>query len=180
MFPEMRRMKQEISNEEAIEVLKTCSAGVLAVAGENGYPYTVPLNYAYADGRLLFHGATEGFKQRSMLRDNRVSFCVYDRNEIVPEKFSTIFRSVVIFGRVTMLTEDADKQKALEVINAKYSPGFEKEGQAEIERNWNRTILFAVDIEHITGKIDLQTMIERAREVREASGEACPGKKDDK
>lgn len=176
MFPEMRRLKQEIPADEAIDVLKSCSAGVLAVTTENGYPYTVPMNYAYADNRLIFHCATEGYKLDCIRRDDRVSFCVIDHNEIVPEKFATIFRSVVVFGRVKMLTTDAEKQEALEVINAKYSPGLEVEGQKEIVRNWNRTVIFSVEIEHMTGKIDLQTMIERARIAREAAGETCPGK----
>jgi nitroimidazol reductase NimA-like FMN-containing flavoprotein (pyridoxamine 5'-phosphate oxidase superfamily) len=178
MFPEMRRIKQEISEEEAIDVLKSCSAGVLAVTAENGYPYTVPMNYAFAENRLIFHCATEGYKLDCIRRNDRVSFCVIDQNEIVPEKFSTIFRSVVVFGRVKILTGDAEKQEALEEINAKYSPGLETEGKKEIERNWNRTVLFVVEIDHMTGKIDLQTMIERARIAREAAGETCPGKPD--
>jgi hypothetical protein len=53
-----------------------------------------------------------------------------------------------------------------------------EEGLKEIKRGWNRTLLFAVDIEHMTGKIDLFTMIERSREERVAAGENCPGKKE--
>ncbi len=178
MFPEMRRFKQEISQEEAIEVLKSCSAGVLAVNGINGFPYTIPLNYTYSDNRVFIHCATEGYKLDCLRADDRVSFCVIDRNEIVPEKFGTIFRSVVVFGRARFITEDAEKQVALEAINAKYSPGLEEEGLKEIKRGWNRAILFTVEVEHMTGKIDLFSMIERSREEREAAGEACPGKKE--
>lgn len=178
MFPEMRRFKQEIPQEEAVEVLSSCSAGILAVNGINGYPYTIPLNYTFSDNRVYIHCATEGYKLDCLRADDRVSFCVIDRNEILPEKFATNYRSVVVFGRVRFITEDAEKQKALEAINAKYSPGLEEEGLKEIKRGWNRAILFAVDVEHMTGKIDLFTMIERSREEREASGEECPGKKE--
>ncbi len=176
MFREMRRMKQGLPEEESIEVLKSCHTGVLAVAGDNGYPYTVPLSYVYVDGRILFHGALVGHKIDAIQRDDRVSFCVVDRDEVVPEKFATVYRSVVVFGRAHILTGDVDRRKALEAINAKYSPGLEEQGNAEIERNWNRVTIIAVEIEHITGKVDLQTMIERSRTAREDAGEECPGK----
>lgn len=170
MFPEMRRFKQEIPADEAREVLKNNSSGVLALTGVNGYPYTVPLSYAFVENRLLFHGATDGNKMDCLQKDNRASFCVIDRDDVIPEKFATLYRSVVVFGRVSIITNDAEKRKALEAIISKYSLGFEKEGEKEIEKDWNRAVLFALDIEHMTGKIDLQTMIDRAREAREASG----------
>jgi len=176
MFREMRRMKQELPEEESIEVLKSCNTGVLAVAGDNGYPYTVPLTYVYADGRLLFHCALVGHKLDAIQRDDRVSFCVVDHDEVIPEKFATKYRSVVVFGRARILSDNTERRKALEAINAKYSPGLEEQGNVEIERNWNRVVIIAVEIEHITGKIDLYTMIERARAAREAAGEECPGK----
>ena len=50
MFREMRRTKQVLAKEEVVEILKSCPTGILAVAGDDGYPYTVPLNYTYEDG----------------------------------------------------------------------------------------------------------------------------------
>ncbi len=176
MFREMRRPKQELSKEEAIEVLKSCQTGVLAVAGENGYPYTVPMNYVYQDNRIIFHCAVEGYKLDSIKRDDRVSFCVIDQAEIIPEKFATRYRSVVVFGRMKIVEDDLQRRRGLEAINAKYSPGLETEGNREIDRSWKRVILVDLKIEHMTGKIDLFTMIERARTAREAAGEECPGK----
>lgn len=176
MFREMRRMKQELSKDEVIEVLDSCHTGVLAVTGDNGYPYAVPISFVYVNGRLLFHCAIVGHKLDAIQRDDRVSFCVVDRDEVIPEKFATVYRSVVVFGRAHILKDDMDRRKALEAINAKYSPGLEEQGKEEIERNWNRVSIIALDIEHMTGKIDLHTMIERARLAREAAGEECPGK----
>jgi nitroimidazol reductase NimA-like FMN-containing flavoprotein (pyridoxamine 5'-phosphate oxidase superfamily) len=177
MFREMRRMKQQLPKEEAIAVLKSCSNGVLAVAGDDGYPYTVPMSYVYQDGRLLFHCAVEGHKLDAIRRDDRVSFCVVDREEVVPEKFATIFRSVIVFGRAKIVEDESERRHMLEAINAKYAPGLEAKGNVEIERNWNRVALVEVRIEHMTGKIDLATMIELARVAREAAGEECPPKK---
>lgn len=178
MFREMRRLKQALPEYEVVEVLKSCQTGVLAVAGDDGYPYAVPMSYVYLDGYLLFHCATEGHKLDAIRRDDRTSFTVIDRDEVVPEKFSTRFRSVIVFGRMKIVDDEGLKRKALEAINSKYSPGLEVEGNKEIVRNWNRVTLVEMKIEHMTGKIDLQTMIERARAVNEASGEPCSGKKE--
>lgn len=177
MFREMRRPKQALPDTEIVEVLKTCQTGVLAVTGENGYPYAVPMSYIYMDGCLIFHCATEGHKLDAIRRDDRVSFTVIERDVVVPEKFSTLYRSVIVFGRAKIVTDEGLKRRALEAINTKYSPGLEVEGNKEIERNWNRVTLVELKIEHMTGKIDLQTMIDRARASHQGSDVACPGSK---
>lgn len=152
MFREMRRSKQLLSAEETIGILKSCSTGVLAVSGEDGYPYTVPLNYTYGDGKLLFHCAKVGHKIDGIKANDKVTFCVIERDDVVPDTFSTNYRSVVVFGRARILTEDGEKRAALEGLVAKYSAGFEEEGQREIEKDWNNVVLVEVSIEHMTGK----------------------------
>lgn len=152
MFIKMRRDKQSLSQEQIVEVLNRQTSGVLGVNGYQGFPYTVPLSYAYKDGKLFFHCAKEGHKLDSIKKDNKVTFCLIDKDEIVEEKFDTLFRSVIIFGRAYILTEENEKQIALEVILKKYSPGFLKEGLEYIKNQWNRVCIVKVDIEHMTGK----------------------------
>jgi nitroimidazol reductase NimA-like FMN-containing flavoprotein (pyridoxamine 5'-phosphate oxidase superfamily) len=153
MFREMRRIKQLMPEEEAIRILKSCSTGVLAVSGDDGYPYTVPLNYTYEDGRLLFHCALVGHKIDAIKANDKVTFCVIERDDVVPDTFSTNYRSVVVFGRARILGGDDEKRSALEALIAKYSAGFEEAGQREIEKDWNNVALVEVKIEHITGKV---------------------------
>ena len=62
MFREMRRTKQLLSEAETIEILQSCTSGVLAVIGDDDYPYAVPLSYVYKDGKLFFHFAKAGHK----------------------------------------------------------------------------------------------------------------------
>ena len=62
MFREMRRNKQLLSEAETIEILETCTSGVLGVTGDDDYPYTVPVSHVYKDGKLYFHCASEGHK----------------------------------------------------------------------------------------------------------------------
>ena len=64
MFPEMRRWKQQLTQQECVEVLKQEPRGVLSLMGEDGYPYGLPISYWYceADGKIYFHGAKSGHK----------------------------------------------------------------------------------------------------------------------
>ncbi|MEG1540978.1 MAG: pyridoxamine 5'-phosphate oxidase family protein, partial [Oscillospiraceae bacterium] len=122
MFKEMRRMKQEMSKEDTQRVLERCSAGVLAVSDENGYPYALPMSYVYFEGKIYFHGAKQGHKIDAIMKNDKVSFCVIDKDEVVPEKYTTIYRSVIAFGRARILENDAERRSALEKITEKYSP----------------------------------------------------------
>lgn len=153
MFREMRRKRQLLTESDCVQILTAGSSGVLAVHGDDGYPYTVPLNYLYENGKLYFHGAKSGHKIDSILRNNKVSFCVIDLEQNVPEKFTTYFKSVVAFGRASLVIDDAEKRYAVERLAMKFSPNEPKEKRdAEIEREWNPLAVIRIDIEHMTGK----------------------------
>lgn len=156
MFREMRRKKQLLSKEETIEVLKAGTSGVLGVIGDDDYPYTVPVSYAFKEDKLFFHCAKEGHKLDSIKRNNKVTFCIIDKDEVIQNTFTTHFRSVSIFGRARILTEDSEKRNALESLIEKYSPDYIKEGQKEIESGWSGVCLVEVQIEHITGKAAIE------------------------
>ena len=51
MFPEMRRSKQQLSDQESLSILQRGTSGVLALAGEDGWPYAVPLSYGTGRAR---------------------------------------------------------------------------------------------------------------------------------
>ncbi len=152
MFRPMRRAAQQLSEAEALDILKGGTSGVLAVTGDEGYPYTVPLSYAYDEGKLFFHVAKSGHKLDAIARNDKVSFCVIAKDEVVPDEFTTHYRGVVVFGRARILTDDADKRRALRLLVEKYSPAFAEEGEAEITRAWERFHALELQIEHITGK----------------------------
>ena len=156
MFREMRRKKQLLSEAETIEILQSCTSGVLAVIGDNDYPYAVPLSFTYKDGKLFFHFAKAGHKLDSIVRNNKVSFCVIQTDRVIQKTFTTHFRSAIVFGRARFLTEDSEKKYALECLVEKYSPDYITEGQAEIERDWNRVYVAEVQIEHMTGKAAIE------------------------
>jgi hypothetical protein len=152
MFRAMRRKKQALSNSETLEILQTCTSGVLAVSGDDGYPYAVPVSYVYHAGKIFFHCAHEGHKIDSIRRNDRVSFCVIAQDQVIPEKFATAYRSAIVFGRARILQDDAERRFALERLVEKFSPDFATEGQKEIDRLWDQTCVVEIHIEHMTGK----------------------------
>lgn len=152
MFREMRRKKQQLSQERTIEVLQRCTAGTLAVAGDDGYPYSVPLSYVYDDGKIYFHCAAAGHKLDAISRDPRVSFSVIDKDQIVQEKYTTYFRSVIVFGKAHVMQEPGAVREALEKLALKYSPDFKEGITDEIDGSFDAVRMVQIDIEHMTGK----------------------------
>lgn len=156
MFREMRRGKQLLSTEETVNILERRTAGVLGVTGDNGYPYTVPVSYVYKDGKLFFHCAKEGHKIDGIGRNDKVSFCVIDQDDIVQKTFTTHFASVIVFGRARILTEDDERRTALRCLIEKYSPDYREEGEQVIDDTWNRVCVVEIKIEHMTGKAAIE------------------------
>lgn len=149
---EMRRFKQALTQEQCGEILERGTFGVLAAAGDEGWPYAVPLSYVWRDGRVYFHCAVTGHKIDAIRADSRVSFCVVDRDQIVPEEYTTYYRSVIVFGRARILDDPAEKRRAIEALSQKYRPGFPEAMAAEIDGSWERFLMVELAPEQITGK----------------------------
>ena len=152
MFREMRRKRQLLAEAETIQIFERGTSGVLALSGDEGYPYAVPLSYVYADGRIIFHGAKSGHKIDAIRGCEKASFCVIDRDQVVPEEYTTWFRSAIAFGRVRIIDQDAEKRAAIELLAEKYSPDDPEGWRAEIEREYKILCMFELRIEHMTGK----------------------------
>ena len=182
MFREMRRKGQQIATEECMEILRRATSGVLGVYGDDGYPYTVPLSFVYsvpekgaqaedpdesAEGAPLgtigFHCATTGHKIDAIRRNEKVSFTVIDRDEIMPRERTTKFCSVIAFGRARILEGEENLRRAANKVGAKYSAGYEDLYMEETEDTIRRGTLCCVEItiDHMTGKIGKEVMKER-------------------
>ncbi len=148
----MRRNRQQLSREECERILGRCTSGVLALSGDGGYPYAVPLSYVYADGTIIFHSAVAGHKVDAIRRDGRCSFCVIDQDEVKPAEFTTYFRSVIAFGRIHILEDADEKVQALRLLGRRYSPGDELGLQHEIDKSLDHVLLLRLDIEYLSGK----------------------------
>ncbi len=138
--------------ESTEEILKNGLTGVLAVTGDDEYPYVVPLNYVYENGKIYFHCARSGHKLDSIRRCSKVSFCVIDNDRIVPEQFTTDYRSAIAFGIASEVVGDTEKYRIMRSLNSKYAPGLFDEGEKEIEKDWKILCVIQIEIEYLTGK----------------------------
>ena len=151
-FREMRRKRQQLSEEESIAILQKATAGTLALLGDNDYPYAVPISYVYADGRLYFHSALSGHKVDAIRKCDKASFCVIEQDEVHPEKYTTFFRSVIAFGRIHIIEDETEKLETARMLVHRYSPNQEEALQKELENGLSRMLMIRFDIEHLTGK----------------------------
>ena len=153
MFREMRRKKQALPKEDCAAILNRGTSGVLALAGDNDYPYAVPISYVYDGEKLYFHCAKSGHKLDAICRNPKASFCVIDQDQIVSEEYTTYFRSVIVFGKIRILEEDGEKRAAIEKLARKYAPDDTMENRQEaIEKEWKPLCTLEMIPEHISGK----------------------------
>lgn len=149
---QMRRSDRQMADDKALELLQKAEYGVLTTIGEDGYPYGVPISFAYREGFLYFHSATEGKKLRNIAFCPKIQFVVVGDTEVLDSKFSTNYESVMAFGTAEEITDPEEKIKALMGLVEKYSPGFEMPGEAYAKRSGNQTRIIRMKIEHLTGK----------------------------
>ena len=139
MFRPMRRSRQALGIDACKEVLSRGTSGVLALLGDGE--------------KLYFHCAREGHKLDAIRREARASFCVVDRDEVVPAEYTTYFRSAIAFGRVRVIEDEAQKRAAVELLACRYFPQDSAENRHRaIEREWAGLCMLEMDIEHLSGK----------------------------
>lgn len=151
LFREMRKNRQILAFEKIVAVMDRCINGVLACLGDKDYPYAVPLNYVYFNGKIYFHSAKAGHKMDAMTKNTKVSFAVIDEDTIVSEEYTSYFRSVIVFGKARIVEGD-ERLSAFTALVEKYSGDQPEEAKHKEITGCGRAIIIAIDVEHITGK----------------------------
>ena len=141
-----------LSDAESLSVLKRCTHGVLALSDQEGFPYSVPMSYVYFNNAIYFHCAMIGHKIDLIAANPHASFCVVDQDIIMPETFTTHFRSVIAFGNISCITDRIEKERILYILGEKYAPGREESLKKEIDGSIMRTNILRLQIHHMTGK----------------------------
>lgn len=154
MFKAMRRIDKQLTEEENIGILQKGEYGILSTISVNGYPYSVPLNYVYHNGSIYFHSAPEGHKLENIVMNDRISFCVITDVELLPQKFDTKYKSVILFGRASLVGNAEEHEAALVALVKKYSPQYLVPGREYIARAQGQTQIVKITIEHLTGKAE--------------------------
>lgn len=153
MFRPLRRIKQQLTKEECISVLKNEVRGVLCVLGDDDYPYGIPINFYYSENenKIYFHGAQKGHKIDSIKKHDKVSFCVYDKGKFVEGKQGPDYKSVVVFGRIKPLE---DREKTVDICRLLAGQfNFDKQYIEDEVKNFSKFVLvLELTPEHISGK----------------------------
>lgn len=149
----MRRSDRSLPEAEALALLQNSEYGILAAVDPTGAPYAVPLSYAFDGERIYFHGTVEGGRKTDCIRANaQVCFTVVGETRVLPDKFSTVYHSVIAEGRAEILEDEAEKKAALRKLIDKYSPAFLEKGISYIDSAVAETAVYAVTVETISGK----------------------------
>ena len=151
MKHEMRRAKQRLAPEESLAILEKGSSGVLALwDGEE--PYAVPLSYVYHQGKLYFHCARAGRKLAAARTCPKASFCVVAADHVIPEKYTTAYRSVIVSGRLRIIEDEAEMVPALRLLAAKYNPLQGEVLDNKIAEGIPRMFMLELSADEISGK----------------------------
>lgn len=154
MLPSLRRKNQKLSDEEVQAVIVRNTHGVLALAGDDGYPYALPISYAYADGAFYFHSAPAGHKIDAIARCGKASLAIVDADEVDGPGYTTHFRSVIAFGRIRLITDAREKMETAMMLGARYNPGVDQEKvlTGQMAASFAHMHMIALDIDEMTGK----------------------------
>lgn len=152
MFRKMRRFKQQLEESECIEILESEPRGVLSMIGDDGYPYGIPLDHWYSEGKLYFHCAKEGHKLDAIRSCDKVSYCVYDSGYRREGEWALNIRSVVVFGRVHIVEEESKKKEICTNLCRKFTDD-EEYLQKELKNAFSRVCCLELVPEHMTGKM---------------------------
>ena len=157
LFREMKRFNQQLPMDQTIEILNRNNSGVLAVQGDEGYPYTVPMNYFYQDGKIYFHTKQTGHKMDAIKKDAKVSFCVIERDQFISEEYTNHYRSAIAFGKARVLEDEQEiYEYTLMWAEKLCSSETPKHREEVVKRRLPTLGMIVMEIEHVTGKEALE------------------------
>lgn len=153
MFRPVRKKKNEISAEAAKTLLCHARRGVLAVQGDDGYPYAIPVNYLYDKSarKIYFHGARAGHKVDALRACDKVCFTVLSDEIIRDEPWAPYMQSAVVFGRCRLLESGPEALALIKRLAMKYYPD-ERLAEEEIAASGKAVQMYEITIEHLSGK----------------------------
>lgn len=153
MFREMRRIKQELSLEEAKNLLMKNKRGVLSLNGEDGYPYSIPINFLYdeEENKIYFHGAKSGYKLDCIRKNNKSCFVTYGDEELSDNGWSYYLKSLVAFGEIEIIEDRDLAAKKLIELASRYYPTMSEINEV-MERSFKNALVYSLNIKHMTCK----------------------------
>ncbi|NWJ41923.1 MAG: pyridoxamine 5'-phosphate oxidase family protein [Geothrix sp.] len=151
----MRRRDRELSEAEALDLLRAAEWGVLATVDAEGWPYAVPVNHAVVDGDLVIHCATAGHKLDNLAFNPQVSYCAVTMAETLPLELATRYASVIVFGRADLVADGGEKHRLLQALGLRFAAEHPEVVAREVDKDLFRTAVLRIRILRATGKARL-------------------------
>ncbi len=161
MFRKMRRIKQLLPEQEARDIIARANTGILGVVGDDGYPYTVPVNHILIGDKIYFHSAKSGHKIDAIEKEPKVSFTFIDKDDVAPSEYSTHFRSAHVFGKAHIIEDPNEKVEVFRAICERFAGDYMDKFEGMISKEAHLTLVIGVDIEHITAKESMALIKQR-------------------
>jgi len=154
----MRRNEREINNKHEIEsILQKEIVCRIGVSNEN-MPYVFPVNYAYCEGCLYFHSASEGMKMDIIKINPNVCFELDVVHELLKTdescNWGIKYESIIGFGKANFVEAFEEKVKALDLIMRHYDKDNNgKELSYEYKEDMvKKVVVVKIVVESMTGK----------------------------
>lgn len=152
MEREMYKKDRQLPPDKTKERFEKGHHGIISVNGDDGYPYGVPVNYVYLNDKIYIHSAKYGYKMEALEKNDKVCFTAILNSQILPEKFTAAFESVIAFGKAALVEDSAEKKAVLDTFIERFSPDFKENGQKFIAGAIGKTAIIRIDVESIKGK----------------------------
>lgn len=156
MFRDMRRKKQQLPKNEAVEIIQNNNTCVMALNGDDGFPYAVPISYAYFDGKFYMHGAKMGHKVDSIKKSSKVSLCIINDDTVIEEKYTNKYKSVIVFGEAKIIYDVSKTTPLCRKMTEMLCPNAIDGIDEEIKKDIAQTAVIEITPSHITGKEGLE------------------------
>ena len=149
----VRRQDRLLPEERAWQLLKEAEWSVLSMVDDEGKPYGIPVSHVWDGGKHIYiHCAPQGRKLNAIGAHGEVSLCVVGRVNLLPERFTTEYESIVVSGTATTSLPDDEKRAALSLLIDKLSPEHKVVGMKYAAGSFHRLQIFRIEILQMSGK----------------------------
>lgn len=152
---QVRRRDRLLTEPEALCLLRRGEYACLSMTDTDGTPYGVPVSYVWDEqaGDVVYvHCAPEGQKLRALSRNNAVALCVVGRTQLLPERLTTAYESLIGRGHARLVSDEAERWHAVELILQKYAPGQGDKVRRMARSSMPRTAILRIDLFTLSGK----------------------------
>lgn len=148
----IRRQDRVMEEQRARKIIENAEYAVFSMIDEDGLPYGIPVNAVFSGDSAYIHCAPEGKKLRAIALHSDVSLCIIGNVNLLPDKFTTEYESVVLKGKATIVTDEEERKQAIHILLEKYSSEFMERGLYYAAKSLPRTAVIRVDISEFSGK----------------------------